>query len=344
MIPTDSQEGFATARCAHLVRLERFGDCGHNVITDTASRAFSVIRSFLAHRFWDGWMPSKRIAMSMRYFRRLRAVLLAALLLMMGIHASSAQVETPILQIQIGAEKRQFSVAELLANPAARPIEIARDASYPRPMRYQAVPLLDLLHGLPTAGISTLEARAKDGFVSEIPWRLLAHRKPGYSLPWIAIENPQHPWPRLDGKPYSAGPFYLVWENPELSGVTSEQWPYALVSLTSVFDPLHRWPQLSIGANVPKNHPAWRGQAVYIAQCLPCHRLRGAGEGTVGPDLGQPMPAVAYFTEAGLKKLIRDPAAVRSWPQQQMPPTDLSDSDIDAVIAYLRLTSGTVPH
>src|SRR5262249_2741944 len=141
--------------------------------------------------------------------------------------------------------------------------------------------LLDLLHGLPTAGISTLEARAKDGFVSEIPWNLVARGASGNAVAWIAIEDPHHPWPHLQGKPYSAGPFYLVWQNPELSGVASEQWPFALMSLTSVPDPLHRWPQLSIGATVPKDHPAWRGQAIYMSQCLPCHRLRGAGEGTL---------------------------------------------------------------
>jgi mono/diheme cytochrome c family protein len=83
-----------------------------------------------------------------------------------------------------------------------------------------------------------------------------------------------------------------------------------------------------------------------MSQCLPCHRLNGAGEGTLGPDLGQPMPAVAYFTDAGLKKLIRNPAAVRTWPQQQMPgadPATLTDADIDAVIAYLRVISGPFP-
>jgi len=63
------------------------------------------------------------------------------------------------------------------------------------------------------------------------------------------------------------------------------------------------------------------------------------GEGTVGPDLLRPTPAIAYFAEAGLHALIRNPAAVRSWPAQQMPAFDaatIGDSDIDAVIAYLR--------
>jgi len=76
---------------------------------------------------------------------------------------------------------------------------------------------------------------------------------------------------------------------------------------------------------------------LYIANCLRCHRLGGAGEATVGPDLLRPMAATAYFTKGGLRALIRDPAAVRHWPAQQMPGFNenaLSDSDIDAVIAY----------
>jgi mono/diheme cytochrome c family protein len=50
------------------------------------------------------------------------------------------------------------------------------------------------------------------------------------------------------------------------------------------------------------------------------------------------MPAIAYLTETGLRALIRNPAAVRSWPAQQMPAfgATITDSDIDAVIAYLR--------
>ena len=41
---------------------------------------------------------------------------------------------------------------------------------------------------------------------------------------------------------------------------------------------------------------------------------------------------------------MRDPAGVRSWPRMQMPGFDtanLSDADIDAVIAYLGHVTGT---
>jgi mono/diheme cytochrome c family protein len=57
------------------------------------------------------------------------------------------------------------------------------------------------------------------------------------------------------------------------------------------------------------------------------------------------MPATRYFTEAGLRALVRNPAAVRTWPQQMMPAFGvdvISDADIDAVIAYLRLMAARV--
>jgi hypothetical protein len=67
-------------------------------------------------------------------------------------------------------------------------------------MQYQAIPLLDLLQGLPAA-THTLEARATDGFASQLPWTLIAHGASGGAVAWIAIEDPARPWPHLKGKP-----------------------------------------------------------------------------------------------------------------------------------------------
>ena len=275
---------------------------------------------------------------------RVRAVIAVALVLFPPVANAQDRVNPSTLLIELGGERRAYSAAELLANPATKTIEIPQDVSYGRPMRYQAIPLLDLMRGLPTGTTHTIEARAVDGFASLLPWILIARGASGGAVPWIAIEDPVHPWPHLDGKWHSAGPFYLVWEHPERSGVASEQWPYALASLTGDADPLQRWPQLALDASVPANDPARRGQEVFTVQCLPCHRLRGAGAGDQGPDLGLPMPVTAYFTRAGLKALMRDPAAVRNWPQRQMPGFDtanLSDADIDAVMTYLERVTGT---
>jgi mono/diheme cytochrome c family protein len=258
-------------------------------------------------------------------------------LLLIG-HALPGQADPTTLLIELDGQRRHFSAVELLANPAIHALEIPHDPAYGRSMRYQAIPLLELMRGLPNGAIDTIEARATDGFVSQLPWNLVEHAASGGAVSWIAIEDPAHPWPNLDGKSFSAGPFYLVWEHPEHSRVTSEQWPYALASLTGVSDPLRRWPWLSIDASVPADDPSRRGQSVFIVQCLPCHRLRGAGAGDQGPDLGLPMAATTYMTYGGLKALLRNPAAVRNWPQRQMPgfdPDTLPDADIEAVIGYL---------
>jgi pimeloyl-ACP methyl ester carboxylesterase len=49
MTPIDCQEDLVAALPAHLVRFERFPNCGHSVIADAPVRAFAVIRSFIAH-------------------------------------------------------------------------------------------------------------------------------------------------------------------------------------------------------------------------------------------------------------------------------------------------------
>jgi mono/diheme cytochrome c family protein len=202
-------------------------------------------------------------------------------------------------------------------------------------MSYRAVPLRALFSGLPPDPGDTIQARGTDGFVAELPRALIG----GMAMPWVAIEDSAHPWPHLRDKTVSPGPFYLVWQDPERARISTEQWAYALAALTVVSSPVQRWPAIAVAASVSEDAPARRGQTAFIANCLPCHRLGGDGEGMIGPDLLQPMPATAYFTEAGLHALIRNPAAVPSWPAQQMPAFDaavLEDAEVDAIIAYLR--------
>ena len=260
---------------------------------------------------------------------RLLAVLVA------GLAGPPAVAAAAGLVVTAGGATRQFTSDEILAWRDAMAVEVSHDGAYGHAMSYRAVPLRALLSTLPPDAADTIEARATDGFVAQLPRALIE----GAAVPWVAVENPAHPWPPMSGKTVSAGPFYLVWQNPEPAGISAEQWVYALGALTAVASPAQRWPALAVDASVPMDAPARRGQAVFIANCLPCHRLGGNGEGKVGPDLLRPMPATAYFTEAGLRALIRNPAAVRTWPAQQMPAfgaAAIGEPQIDAVIAYLR--------
>jgi mono/diheme cytochrome c family protein len=264
------------------------------------------------------------------------ALFVVLLLTGLGPGLGTAHAADSMLTVSNGPEVRQFTAEQLLARPDAAELTIPADVSYGRPMKFRAVPLLPLLN-VGTA-FDTIEARAADGFVSQIPLALVAKGATGGSRAWIAIEDPAAPWPALRGKAASAGPFYLVWENPERSGVGSEQWPYQMASLSEVESPAHRWPQMVVDASLPADAPARRGQAVFTTQCLPCHRMKGAGAADVGPDLGRPMSPTQYLTARGLRSLIRNPKAVRTWPLQQMPAFDetmLRDADLDALLAYL---------
>jgi mono/diheme cytochrome c family protein len=240
--------------------------------------------------------------------------------------------------LSFGGKEQRFTATELLARPDATTIAVSDDVSYKRAMTYRAVPLLGLIGKVVDPSLDTLEARASDGFVSQIPMALVEKGANGGSVAWVAVEDPAAPWPTLPGKDVSAGPFYVVWEHPERSKVGTELWPYQTVAVSGVESPAHRWPQMAVAADLAADDPARRGQAVFTTQCMPCHRMKGAGAADVGPDLGQPMNATQYLTRDGLRALVRNPKAVRTWPQQQMPAFDqkaLSDADLNAVIAYL---------
>jgi pimeloyl-ACP methyl ester carboxylesterase len=50
MLPIECQADIAAVLPAHLVRFERFADCGHAVIPDAPERAMALIRDFIEHR------------------------------------------------------------------------------------------------------------------------------------------------------------------------------------------------------------------------------------------------------------------------------------------------------
>jgi mono/diheme cytochrome c family protein len=267
--------------------------------------------------------------------RALLALLMAALLLG-GPREAAADAG---LRVAFGDKVRNFDAATLLARPDARDITVPNDVAYRREMTFRAVRLLALLDGLPLEGADTLETRATDGFVSQLPMSLVLRAKSGGSVPWVAIEDPAAPWPPLPGKSDSAGPFYIVWLDPERSHVRQEQWPYALAALTEVEAPARRWPQIAVDPSLGANAVARHGQEIYVVQCLPCHRVRGGGEGDMGPDLAVPQGPTEYMTRAGLIAQIRDPKSLRSWPDQKMSgfsESALSAAEVNAIIAYLR--------
>jgi mono/diheme cytochrome c family protein len=262
-----------------------------------------------------------------------RGLALLLLLLLSGL----AQAAEPTITVTVGNDTRSFSRGELLARPDATTIQVARDVAYRRPMTYRAVPVASLLARMALPPDSVIEAVALNGFVAQIPPDLLLNTNESKAVAWLAIEPAEQPWPAISGKNENAGPFYIVWTGAEVGSIRSEQWPYQLAKLVSQPSPLSRWPALAVNSALPPNDPVRAGQALFIIQCLPCHKLNGAGAADVGPDLNLPQNPTEYLTPKGLHDLVRNPKAVRTWPAQSMPALAdyLSDRDIELVIAYL---------
>ncbi len=241
------------------------------------------------------------------------------------------------LQLELPAGPRRWSSEQLLAHPQAQTITIERDVTYKKTMHYRAVPLASLLESIQPG--DHLQAVALDGFAAELPAAPLLSKQGARA--WLAVEDPAKPWPRLSKSKPSAGPFYLVWQDPQAGQIGPEQWPFQ-VARFRVLEPLgKRFPALLPAANAEAQVQA--GFAQFQKNCLACHRLNGAGDSQFGPDLNIPHNPTEYLAGDFLRQYIRDPQSLRKWPQARMPgfaPNVLDDQALNDLIGYLRHMAG----
>lgn len=261
--------------------------------------------------------------------------LLTALLLLTALPLPAAE-----LLLEINGQQTRHSSGQLLKQ--AQTIRIPADVAYQRTMTYRAVPVASLLPGV-SAG-DQLQAVASDGFAAELPAAPLLNREGARA--WIAIEDPAQPWPPLSSSKPSAGPFYLVWTDPQAGQIGPEQWPFQLVSLRQVQSLAQRFPALLPASNASAEIQA--GFAQFQKHCLACHRLNGAGDSAFGPDLNIPHNPSEYFNADYLPRYIRDPQSLRRWPQARMPGFSqqaFGDSELQQLLAYLRhMATRKAPH
>ena len=189
-----------------------------------------------------------------------------------------AQADEPTITVTVGNDTRSFTRGELLARPDATTIEVARDFAYRVPMTYRAAPVASLLAGITLPADIVIETVALNGFIVQLPPNLVLNTDESKAVAWLAIEPPDHSWPPNSGKKnVSAGPFYIVWTEAEVASIHSEQWPYQVAKLVSQPSPVSRWPALAVNSALPPTDPARAGQALFVVQCLTCHKLNGAG-------------------------------------------------------------------
>lgn len=273
-----------------------------------------------------------------RIATRHRACLLKCLLvllaLLIALPASAAQ-----LTIELDHASKTWQTEDLLKHPQAQTVQIVDDVSYKRTMTYQAVPLAVLLPGLTAE--SHLQAVALDGFAAELTAAPLLQQHGARA--WLAVEDPAQPWPALaDGKP-SAGPFYLVWTDPQAGHISPEQWPFQIARIKQLKTVAQRFPALLPDPKLAADDPINQGFALFQKNCLACHRLNGAGDAQVGPDLNIPYSPTEYFGGDFLKRYIRDPQSVRHWPQAKMPAfatSVLPDDELELLVGYLKHMAG----
>lgn len=253
-----------------------------------------------------------------------------------GALASPSPAE-PSLAFRSGAREKSYTRTQLLSHPDKKMLSMIDQSGYEgRQMTYHAVPVSALVEGLELPPGSELHYQTRDGFSSSVESKLATNTDPQKSIAYIAVEPPDAPWPRFEGRDYTAGPFYLVWENPERSDIGREEWPFMLSSFTVEESLESRYPGL-VPAN--KGGAEYLGYKAFMKNCFPCHTMDGQGTSKVGPDMNVPQNPTDYFTEPGLRQLIRDPSSVRTWPEQKMPAFDktvLSEQQLDSLLLYMR--------
>jgi mono/diheme cytochrome c family protein len=248
---------------------------------------------------------------------------------------ASAQAE-PCLKVG----SKTYPLSELLQRPDIETITIKNDPGYKgREMHYKAIRAARLFAGTQIGRDEVIQFRCLDGFAAPISKDRILGAGPGQSTAYIAIEDPKSKWTDLPLKEHSgtAGPFYLVWLNPELSGILQEEWPFQVVAFEVKGRIQDLYPKI-----FPKNQTdakVTQGLRLFQRTCFACHTMNMEGASRVGPDLNLPMNPTEYLQERVLPRYIRDPKSVRAWADSKMPSfgeETFSEEDIINLIAYLK--------
>lgn len=269
--------------------------------------------------------------------------------LVSGFPVIAAENENdPVFFIKTPEKTFQFQRSELLNRKDQVSITVTEDPTYPGSARtYTAVPLVGLFipFKLLTSGDAGQEIslffHCLDGFSAPIPIEKVLDTDRNHANAFLAIEEPGRKWPAVRSQegPATAGPFYLIWKNPEASKIGAEEWPYQLSGFEVKKSLRALYPALFPDSSLPKEHPARQGFEVFLKNCFACHTLNHQGESKLGPDLNLPMNPTEYFTEKVLLQFIRNPESVRSWSGSKMKPVSkeaISDAELGALVEYLK--------
>jgi hypothetical protein len=150
-----------------------------------------------------------------------RPITVLAAVALLQIASPDARAMEPELRLDLNGVEKVFTRAQLLAHPRARTLHVPFDVSYRRPMTYQAVSVAALFQGHPVDKSASVRFVATDGFSASIDPARLLNTSPSGAIAYVAVEPKEKPWPPLlAGGKTSAGPFYVVWDQPERSRIS----------------------------------------------------------------------------------------------------------------------------
>lgn len=265
-----------------------------------------------------------------------------------GLGGTSPAVASDALKPQLhfvglSGNSRSLSLSSLRSVCDEEEIEVA-DPYHERRVRYLAMVLRCVLdagfegeggaEGLRGRG---LLLRALDGYTRPASGQDLL--EPGAFLAFgeADLMTNKHSPPRfakIDRRGIDPGPFYLVWVGETQNDPHVHPWPYQLSTIQVA--PFAKAFPKTVPRGLEESDPGWAGYAIFQSSCASCHAINGEG-GTVGPDLNVPRSIVEYRPLDQIRGYIQNPQATRYTSMPAHP--NLSEADLDALIAYFRAMS-----
>lgn len=242
-----------------------------------------------------------------------------------------------LLTLEVGHLKRSYTQDDLLHHPQLILLKNIVLPAYPnKTFHVKAIRICDLLENDKSFKRKTLlKVEAFDRYIAYIDLpRIYPCGLKHKSTAYLAIEEPDKPWPIINKLQHSAGPFYLIWQGKK---VAQTDWVFGVKSIKT--ESVNPFNQL-----LPPKSTALQAQGlkVFSTYCGVCHSINLIGNLNIGPDLNFPQNPTEYFRERSLRQFIRDPQSVRYMKNDKMPAFTeeiLSKQELDSLIAFLKLMS-----